>query len=175
MSNFSRLANLLVLLIALSQTACTAQRVQYMQLFYYGPLATANSPVLRFSPAFKGKTLVYLKKQDEYMKQMDPFAITSRAEVISSGTSEATVTTSEGTYIGGKLQTEVQLKQLREKASAESQAQIKKYMDMVNNHMDNVATELSEALNSAADDGWEVVEMTSLEKNGIVYLLRKAK
>ncbi|MBW3129254.1 hypothetical protein [Hymenobacter profundi] len=174
MSFFSRFVGLLVVLLFLSQAACTAQRVQYMQLFYYGPQATTGSPIMRFSPAFKGKTAVYPTVQDEYMKQTDLMNnILSFGTITTTGTAE--VTTEEGTYIDGKLQTEAQLKQRSEKATAEDRARLKKYMSMLDKHVDNITTELSKALNSAADDGWEVVQMASLEKSGVIYLLQRRK
>ena len=160
-------AGCLLLLIAL---AVRLQRTeyQYMQLFYYGPTTPAvGSPIMLFSPAFEGKTQVYLSKPDEYTRRYDP-ASTLFSGGTSSQTGVTTVSTEKGTYIDGKLQTPAQMEQLQ-------QQELNSLITMTAAHVENVAAELSSALNGAADDGWEVVQMAPLEKDGLVYLFRKAK
>ena len=172
---FTRWLGVVILLSILTAPVALAQRVtyQYMQLFYYGPSTTAGGPIMLFSPAFKGKTAIYLTEPDEFTKLSDPAQSLSLEGGVQSGFAE--VTTEKGTYINGKLQTPAQLQQLSKEAVAKEKAQFSAYKTMIAKHVDNLTTELNKAIGSAADDGWEIVQMASLEKSGLVYLFRKAK
>ncbi|QNH62835.1 hypothetical protein [Hymenobacter sediminicola] len=165
-----RLLSAFVLLLSLSQltTACV-QRYTYMQVFYYGS-KTVVGPILRFSPAFKGKAEIEMVP-DEYTKMLSPIAFFSA----SSGTTTTTVTTSEGTFVDGQLQTAAQLEQQHKQEAAEHKAQMASITAMMNRHVAATTQQLSDALNSTAEEGWEVTQMASLENGGLVYLLRKKK
>ncbi|WP_303310173.1 hypothetical protein [Hymenobacter sp. BT730] len=158
--------------IGLAQKAST----QYMQIFYSGSQTTIG-PVIRFSPEFKAQKEVSLAKPDEFMKLHSPTSglLAEPGQII-----EATVTTTHvdgdgNTYIDGKKQTSQQLEKLRKQGNDEQMSRVNEYARIVSEHNDNVTSLLSKALNDAAADGWEVVEMASIQNGGLVYLLRKGK
>lgn len=154
--------------------AQVTQPYQYMQLFYYGPKVTTG-PILRFAPAYKGQTAIEMTQPDEYMKFADPTRLLVPSSSVKEVEVEAVVTTSEGTFVHGKRQTPEQLKQARDKEYKDSKAQLAAYTTMVNQHTETVTAMLSKAINSAAEDGWEVTQIASLENGGLVYLFRKGK
>ncbi|AIZ64785.1 hypothetical protein PK28_15885 [Hymenobacter sp. DG25B] len=136
---------------ALAQKAGT----QYMQIFYSGA-QNPMGPVIRFSPEFKGQKEVSLAQPDEYMKMF--FGESEYVGKVQETRADGSV------YIDGIKQ--------KETTSQEKQDNV---MRIMSEHMDNVTGLLSKALNEAAADGWEVVEMAAQEKGAMVYLLRKGR
>jgi hypothetical protein len=152
-----------ILLVVLLLTGSLAARnglaqkagTQYMQIFYSGA-QNPMGPVIRFSPEFKGQKAVSLAQPDEYMKMFFP-------EPQYEG--KVQETRADGSvYIDGVKQ--------KETTDQEKQAN---HMRIISEHTDNITGLLSKALNEAAADGWEVVEMAALDKGGLVYLLRKGR
>ncbi|MFD2787700.1 hypothetical protein [Hymenobacter rubripertinctus] len=162
-------------MLLLSTQAAVAQSkptYQYMQLFYYG-----NGPVLgaigRFSPALRGETYITLTKPTTYQQQL--IAI---IEGPVDGQIQTSYTGSDGAggiFIDGRKLTPAEARQMKERENREQKEAEKKRSRMMTEHTDAITERLMQSINNAAEDGWEVVQMTGTDSNGLVYLLRKAK
>jgi hypothetical protein len=170
---------LVMFLVAIAAQNASAQKsasVTYMQIFYEGPNWLAGRRVLSYSPAFRGKTQEVVQESDStrqlsptafLMGPTEPVTITKKATL-------TTITTEKGTFIpdqNGKmhLETPADRKQARQRET--EQFNIK--LNMLEKRADLGKAVLARALNEAAANGWEVVQMTAVgTAGGLVYLLR---
>jgi len=171
---------LLLLLLAAAATApqrAAAQKaapVVYMQIFYEGPNWLAGRRVLSYSPSFRGKTQELVQEPDS-IRQLSPLASmrpdTGPTTVQSTYT---TTTTEKGTFItdaSGKahLETPAEHKQAQQREAT----QFNRGLRLLETRADLGKAVLTKALNEAAADGWEVVQLTATgTTGGLVYLLR---
>ena len=169
----------LVLLASLITVPGCAQKGPtgvYMQIFFEGPNWLAGREVLHYVPAFKGKT-GELVAEGEDTRQLSPMHFLQRPTrtTQSSTTSTATVTTEKGTFItdsNGKVHRQTE-DDVRKENQAE-QDHINQGLQLLEKRNRLAREALTKALNEAAADGWEVVQMTaSGQPGGLVYLLRK--
>ncbi len=166
---------LVFILLMLSTQAAFAQHkpgYQYMQLFYYGAKTMAG-PVGHFSPALRGQTDIALTGPTAYMKQAMTQLVGVGEEI--KGETSAAMTTSEGTFVDGRKLTPAELRQLNEKESKQQQQALESHMRMLSDHTKALTDRITQSLNLAAEDGWEVTQMSSFGTDGVVYLLRKAR
>ncbi len=172
-----------LLLLLLGAAAIAPQRaaaqkaapVVYMQIFYEGPTWSAGRRVLSYSPAFRGKTQELVQESDS-TRQLSPLANMMPEEgpaIIRS--TYSTVTTDKGTFItdaSGKAHLETPAE--RKQAQQREAAQFNRGLRMLETRADLGKAVLTKALNEAAADGWEVVQMTATGTSGaLVYLLRR--
>ncbi|WP_139255098.1 hypothetical protein [Hymenobacter psychrophilus] len=143
-----------------------------MQIFYYGSKTMAG-PIGHFSPALRGQSEIMLLNPTAYTKQINNQFFGSFSS--STEESETTVTTSDGTYINGKKLSTAQLQERRQKEQRQQQAALAEQMRVISTHSQALTEKITQSLNLAAEDGWEVTQMSSFGTDGVVYLLRKAK
>jgi hypothetical protein len=167
---------LVMFLIAIAAQNASAQKsasVTYMQIFYEGPNWLAGRRVLSYSPAFRGKTQEVVQESDS-TRQLSPNALLMGPTESVTTTSFATTTTDKGTFIpdqNGKmhLETPADRKQARQRETE----QFNRGFRMLEKRADLGKAVLAKALNEAAANGWEVVQMTAVgTAGGLVYLLR---
>jgi hypothetical protein len=167
---------LVMFLIAIAAQNASAQKsasVTYMQIFYEGPNWLAGRRVLSYSPAFRGKTQEVVQESDS-TRQLSPNALLMGPTESVTTTSFATTTTDKGTFIpdqNGKmhLETPADRKQARQRETE----QFNRGFRMLEKRADLGKAVLAKALNEAAANGWEVVQMTAVgTTGGLVYLLR---
>lgn len=166
---------LLISILVYRPLAATAQKVAkptYMQIFYEGSSWLAGREVLHYSPAFRGKTGELVR--EDSTRTMSPGALVFDGPItVSEGST--TVTTQKGTFTRGsdgnmRLQTDADI----QKERAEDKAQMNRGLNLLATRATLGRTALTNALNEAAADGWEVVQMTSWgAQGGLVYLLRR--
>lgn len=166
---------LLALLRAAPGCAQTTQPpVVYMQLFFNGPNWLAGREVLHYTPAFRGRT-GELVAEGADTRAISPMGLMegSAQTLYSSGGS--TTTTSQGTFItdaNGKSHRQTE-EDIRKERQAE-QDNLNRGLQLLEKRVRLAHELLTKALNEAAADGWEVVQMTtSGTSGGLVYLLRK--
>ncbi|MBT9394713.1 hypothetical protein KLP40_16195 [Hymenobacter sp. NST-14] len=176
---------LLCLLVVGTHAAVAQSKVayQYMQLFYYGSKTMAG-PVGHFSPALRGQTDIALASPTAYMK-----LITARMEGPSATTQlQADTDTASGervalTVIDLTKMTPAQRKQYaeqerkrEEQEQLERRQNLEEFARLTTDHTKALTDKVTQSLNAAAADGWEVVQMSSFgAEGGVVYLLRKAR
>lgn len=179
MKSYLALAAFLLLSVrpALAQTAAAPR---YMQIFYEGAGWLAGRPLLHYSPALHGKTDEVVP--EDSTKVLSPGALLFK-EPLTSGAiytttaSKVTTTSSDGRITtsvrdkNGQMRLETatdrQQERLREKASFDRQLNLLAARGAL------ARNALTAALNDAAADGWEVVQVASWgSKDGLVYLLR---
>ena len=170
----------LFLLLTISQVApgCTQRGqppVVYMQVFFEGPNWLAGREVLHYMPAFKGKT-GELVAEGADTRELSPMQILRMpTQITQSGSGRTTVTTDKGTFItdaNGKTHRQTE-EEIRKENQAE-QDNINRGFQLLEKRARLAHEALTEALNEAAADDWEVVQMTaSGTPGGLVYLLRK--
>jgi hypothetical protein len=167
---------LVMFLVAIAAQNASAQKsasVTYMQIFYEGSNWLAGRRVLSYSPAFQGKTQEVVQESDS-TRQLSPNALLMGPTESVTTTSFATTTTDKGTYIAdqnGKmhLETPADRKQARQRETE----QFNRGFRMLEKRADLGKAVLAKALNEAATNGWEVVQMTAVgTTGGLVYLLR---
>jgi hypothetical protein len=167
---------LVMFLVAIAAQNASAQKsasVTYMQIFYEGPNWLAGRRVLSYSPAFRGKTQEVVQESDS-TRQLSPNALLMGPTESVTTTSFATTTTDKGTFIpdqNGKmhLETPADRKQARQRETE----QFNRGFRMLEKRADLGKAVLAKALNEAAANGWEVVQMTAVgTAGGLVYLLR---
>jgi hypothetical protein len=160
---------LVMLMVAIAAQNANAQKsasATYMQIFYEGPNWLAGRRVLSYSPAFRGKTQELVQESDS-TRQLGPIESVTT-------TSYATTTTEKGTFIpdqNGKihLETSADRKQARQRETE----RFNLGLNMLEKRADLGKAVLARALNEAAANGWEVVQMTAIgTTGGLVYLLR---
>ncbi|WP_126546664.1 hypothetical protein [Hymenobacter amundsenii] len=83
--------------------------------------------------------------------------------------------TSEGTFVDGKKITPTELRQMNEKESKQQQQALESQLRMLADHTKALTERITQSLNAAAEDGWEVAQMSSFGPDGLVYLLRKTR
>ncbi len=168
---------LLVSLLAYRPLAATAQQAAkptYMQIFYEGSGWLAGREVLHYSPAFRGRTGELVR--EDSTRAMSPGALVFDGPITTTTYSTATsVTTEKGTFVrgsNGKMtpQTDADIR----KEQVEGNARMNRGLNLLAARATLGRTALSNALNEAAADGWEVVQMTSWgAQGGLAYLLRR--
>lgn len=145
----------------------------YLQIFYEGPNWQAGRRVLAYSPAFRGKTQEMVPETDS-TRELSPNGLLGHAGPVSQ-TGYATVTTEKGTFIpdkNGKMHPETPAD--RQQARQREAAQFNTGMRMLESRADLGRAALTKALNEAAADGWEVVQLAATGSSGsLVYLLRR--
>lgn len=148
----------------------------YMQIFYEGPNWLAGHEVLQYSPAFRGKT-GELVAEGEDTRQLSPGSYLggSGRTTQTSSITATTVTTEKGTFITDRFgKTHRQTDEDVRKADQEQTDMLNKGLKLLEKRSGLARATLSKALNDAAADGWEVVQMTAAGGSGsLVYLLRK--
>lgn len=165
---------------AIAPQCAAAQKavpVVYMQIFYEGPAWLAGRRVLSYSPSFRGKTQELVQEADS-TRQLSPLALMMPGKESTGTTTYSTVystaTTDKGTFItdaSGKahLETPAERKQNQQREAA----QFNRGLRMLETRADLGKAVLTKALNEAAADGWEVVQLTATGTSGaLVYLLR---
>jgi hypothetical protein len=161
---------------AIAPQCAAAQKavpVVYMQIFYEGPAWLAGRRVLSYSPSFRGKTQELVQEADS-MRQLSPLALMMPGKESTGTTTYSTATTDKGTFItdaSGKahLETPAERKQDQQREAA----QFNRGLRMLETRADLGKAVLMKALNEAAADGWEVVQLTATGTSGaLVYLLR---
>ncbi|SES83937.1 hypothetical protein [Hymenobacter actinosclerus] len=170
---------LLLFLLLVSTQAAVAQTkpaYQYMQLFYYGG-KTMSGPIGHFSPAMRGQTDIMLTAPTAYMQRMAQMMGGS-----GSGMTQQVSTTSSADIIDLTKMTLAQRRKYEEKEQEEQRQQnqelienTKKFVRMSSEHAKALTDQITQSLNLAAEDGWEVAQMSSFGTDGVVYLLRKAR
>lgn len=167
----------LVLVAAIAPQRAAAQKGSqgtYMQIFYEGSAWLSGQRVLSYSPAFRGKTQELVQEPDS-IRQLSPnSSLPGPTETVTT-TGYATVTTEKGTFIpdrNGKMHLETPAD--RKQAQLRENAQFNRAHKLLEARADRGRTALAKALNEAAADGWEVVQMTAVgTTGGLVYLLRR--
>ncbi|TDN38991.1 hypothetical protein E4631_12550 [Hymenobacter sp. UV11] len=150
-----------------------AAKPVYLQIFYEGSGWLSGQRVLSYSPAFRGKVEELVAEPDS-IRQVSPNAHMERPTDLGT-TSYTTVTTEKGTVVpdrNGKVHfqtaAEYKLAQQQEKVL------LNRSFRLLQMRGDLARITLSKALNDAAAEGWEVVQMTSWGSQGsLVYLLRR--
>lgn len=184
MKTYSLLAGTCLLLLGGCQSAPaqTTAKPAYMQIFYEGAGWIAGRPVLHYSPAFQGKDDELVTEPDS-TKQLSPGAILFNeplGKVITGTAAVQTVTGSNGqqtTYVqgaDGEMRAQTPADQQRERNH--ERAQFNRQLNLVAARAALARTALTTALNAAAADGWEVVQLGRWgDKDGLVYLLRRQR
>lgn len=184
MKIYSLLAGASLLLLDGCQAApaqSTAKPV-YMQLFYEGTGWLAERPLLHYSPAFRGK-------ESELVTEPDSTKLISMGALLFSEAAEqggpATATSVQTVTSNGQRTTYVQGPdgEMRAQTSADQQrertrekARFDRQLNLVAARATLARTTLTNALNAAAADGWEVVQLARWgDKDGLVYLLRRQR
>ncbi len=174
---------MLITLLAYRPLVATAQKAAkptYLQIFYEGDNWLAGREVLHYSPAFRGKTGELVREDSTRAVSLGALIFDGPTETVVTNTLESVITdksliTDKGTFVpdeNGKMRlltaADIRKRHLKENAGR--------------NHGINLLatraalgrTALTNALNEAAADGWEVVQMTSWgAQGGLVYLLRR--
>lgn len=173
--------NLFLLLILAAVTgwppnAAAQQLVKplYMQIFYQGTGWLAGQPLLHYSPAFRGKTKEIVR--EDSTRAVAPGALVFDAPVENTVyQSEAPISTSEGTFVpDGKDKMRPQTSVDSKKERLAEKAQLLRGLNLLNARTNLAHNTLTKALNEAAADGWEVVQVVSTGSGGsLVYLLKR--
>ncbi|MDJ0363790.1 hypothetical protein QMK33_01400 [Hymenobacter sp. H14-R3] len=171
---------LLVALVTLaSQPATTAAqqlaKPVYMQVFYAGTGWLAGQPLLHYSPAFRGKTQELV--QEDSTRFASPGALLfneSAPGTVYQGTM-VSVTSSKGTLVpDGKGKMRPQTPADIKKDQQAEKAQFSRSLNLLNARATLAFNTLTNSLNEAAADGWEVVQVAAMgNEGGLVYLLRR--
>jgi len=158
---------------AQAQTQVAAKPV-YMQIFYEGSQWLSGRQVLSYSPAFRGKQEELVHEPDS-IRNISPNAWLMGPKEPTTTVAYATVATEKGTFIPdsqGRMHLETAAD--RQRAHQQEQAQLNRGLNLLEARASLGRAALAKALNECANDGWEVVQMTSWgSKDGLVYLLRR--
>jgi hypothetical protein len=162
---------------ALSLQPAAAQKPAagtYMQIFYEGPGWLAGRRVLAYSPAFRGKTQEVIQETDS-TRQLSPNGLMMGTGASVTTTSYATVTTERGTFISdGNGKSHLETPTERQQAQQREAAQFNRGFRLLEARADLGRAVLTRALNEAAADGWEVVQLAPTStQGGLVYLLKR--
>ena len=153
-----------------------------MQIFFVGPRWLTGHEVLRYSPALKGKTGEVVAEPDSVRRLSPGAAVPGPDEssgngptVTSSATTVANGTGPPVTYVtgsDGKARRQT-AEDLRRSRRAE-QNSFNRLATLLETRANLAKSTLTRALNEAAADGWEVVQMASSGNDGgLVYLLKR--
>lgn len=147
----------------------------YMQIFYQGAGWLTGQPLLHYSPAFRGKTEEIVREDSTRLVSPGALVFDAPAESTVHQSALVSVSTDEGTFVPdgkGKMRlqtsTDIQQDQLAEKA------RFSRGLNLLNARTNLAHNTLTKALNEAAADGWEVVQVATIGSGGgLVYLLRR--
>jgi len=147
-----------------------------MQIFYEGPGWMAGRHVLTYSPAFRGKTQELVQETDS-THQLSPNGLMMGTDASVTQTTYATVTTERGTFIpDGNGKSHLETPAERQLARQREAAQFNRAFHLIEARADLGRAVLTKALNEAAADGWEVVQLAPIgTQDGLVYLLKRRK
>lgn len=153
-----------------------AETGTYMQIFYEGPQWLAGRRVLTYSPAFRGKTQELVQESDS-MRNISPNGFMMGRPELSTQTIYATVTTEKGTFISdGNGKSHLETPAERQLARQQEATQFNHSLQLVETRTDLGRAVLTKALNEAAADGWEVVQLAPTgTQGGLVYVLKRRK
>lgn len=170
----------LLLMLAILQVAPGCARkgppVVYMHIFFEGPNWLAGREVLHYTPAFKGKT-GELVAEGADTQQFSPnrFSAGMTLTTQRSNTATTTATTDGDTFVTDSTgKTHGQTAEDIRKQNQAEQNELNQSFQLLEKRGRLAREALTKALNEAAADGWEVVQMTAGgTPDGLVYLLRK--
>ena len=136
----------------------------------------AGRRVLAYSPAFRGKTQEVVQEIDS-TRQLSPNGLMMGTDASVTITSYATVTTDKGTFISdGNGKSHLETPAERQLARQREAAQFNLGMRMLETRAELSRAVLTKALNEAAADGWEVVQVAPTGTSGsLVYLLKRRR
>jgi hypothetical protein len=179
MSNYLFVASA-VLAAAFSLQPAAAQKAPagtYMQIFYEGPSWVAGRRVLAYSPAFRGKTQELVQETDSTRNISPNWLMRNSTESATITTYATTVTTEKGTYISdGNGKSHLETPAERQQARQRDAARFNRTFRLLETRADLGRAVLTKALNEAAADGWEVVQLAPTgTQGGLVYLLKRRK
>jgi len=162
-----------LLLLALLVQACSLPvqptgKAAYMQIFYDGSNWLSGQPLVHYSPVFRGKTGETVTEPDS-IRRVSPGATFLGPDENVTRTSVFT-----GQAYGPDSELSAQeLAQKRQERKRES-AQLRRGLNLMDARAALGRETLVRALNEAAADGWEVVQMAPSGGPGtLVYLLRR--
>lgn len=167
---------LLGLLVGRPLTVAAQQpaKLGYMQIFYEGANWLAGREVLHYSPAFRGKTGELVLEDSTRILSPGNMVFNAPGEVVTTGMATS-VTTEKGTFIpdaNGKMRRQTAADITKQQAT--EVAHLNRSLNLLDARAALARTTLTQALNNAAADGWEVVQMTAWgTQGGLVYLLRR--
>ena len=182
MKTHSLLAGALLLLLGGCQPAPaqTAAKPAYMQIFYEGANWLAERPLLHYSPAFQGKDNELVPEPDS-TKRLSPGSVLFEepsGQGVATASAVQSVVSSNGqqtNYVqgpDGEMRAQTPADQRQERAR--EKARFDRQLNLIAERAMLARTTLTNALNAAAADGWEVVQLGRWgEKDGLVYLLRR--
>jgi hypothetical protein len=151
-----------------------AAKASYMQIFYEGSSWLAGHEVLHYSPAFRGKTGELVP--EDSTKALSPGAmVLGGPSAVNTTIPRMSVTTGKGTFVQGadsKMRPQTAADISNEQAF--ETARTNRVLNLMAARATLARTTLTQALNNAAADGWEVVQMATWgTQGGLVYLLRR--
>lgn len=148
----------------------------YMQIFYEGPGWMAGRRVLTYSPAFRGKKQELVPETDS-TRSISPNGLMLGRPESATATTYATVTTEKGTYISdGNGKSHLETPAEHQLARQLEAARFNRGFELLETRADLGRAVLTKALNDAAADGWEIVQLASTgTQGGLVYLLKRQK
>ncbi len=166
-----------LLLLALIAQACSSPgqptgKATYMQIFYDGPSWLSGQPLIHYSPAFRGKAGETVTEPDS-IRRVSPGAgfLGPDESITQTGTTETT-TTVHSSEPNDKPSLQELARQQQE--SKQEAARFKRGLNLMEARAALGRDALVKALNEAAADGWEVVQMVPSGGPGtLVYLLRR--
>ncbi len=143
----------------------------YMQIFYAGTSWLADQPLLHYSPAFRGKVKEIVR--EDSTRVMAPGALVFDAPYAT--LESESIITGKGTLVRGsdgkmrpQTPADIQKGRLAEKE------RFSRSFKLLSARAALAHNTLTKALNDAAADGWEVVQVASTGNGGgLVYLLRR--
>ena len=162
----------------------------YMQILYMGPNWTPGHPVLFYSPAFRGKHGEQLIDTDSTLEiapnaglRNGPTDTTTTVTISSSDSipeNNISVVTDQG-HLNPRYAAAHRLRRQREMASerrdnARELRQLNRVLRLRQKRLQLSQNALTQALNEAAADGWEVTQMLNYGNNDqgvLLYLLRR--
>lgn len=157
------------MLIALSQAPQSAKAqvavsngtktYTYMQVFFFGPITSSGSAFMTFTPAFHNQSSVKLDEPN----MVDAF-LNSPVGDMQVGEVQVSGRPNDAKYQAAE-----------KKRSVEQAENTKKFLAAREKRAQTMRDQLLNSLNSAAAEGWEVVQMSAYGQGGLAYLLRRAK
>jgi thiol:disulfide interchange protein len=166
-----KLLTFLLLFAALNEFSASVQAQStvskpytYMQIFFNGPAVSSGFAFMSFSPAFHNQTDVKLDEPSIVDTVIGPSSTSTTQTDKNQLIEVRSVDTQDPKY-------KAEAKERREKYRQQVEKQLKARDD----RSQKMRTTLTKALNDAAAEGWEVVQMSAYGDNGLAYLLRRAK
>ncbi|MGI4740679.1 MAG: hypothetical protein ACRYG7_36365 [Janthinobacterium lividum] len=152
-----------------------ATKPVYLQIFYEGSSQlSGGSRVLSYSPSFRGKTHEILPQSDsahildaKLRKDLAGNNAKPNYTTVYPGNGKGYITTADGKT---RLLTADDIRQREQ----EQNASVRTYERLQQANAAASRDIMTQAINEAAADGWEVVQMTTWgTQGGLVYLLRR--